>query len=57
MCSFACAHPQIFREVRVHSSLCHENVIKLYGAFQQGDQVVLVQEYANSGDLFTLLHK
>uniref|UniRef100_A0A7S3VP34 Protein kinase domain-containing protein n=1 Tax=Dunaliella tertiolecta TaxID=3047 RepID=A0A7S3VP34_DUNTE len=48
---------QIFREVKLHSSLSHEHVIKLYGAFQQADQVVLVQEFANMGDLFTLLHR
>jgi len=30
---------QIFREVKLHSSLQHENIITLFGAFQQGDQV------------------
>eukprot|EP00195_Chlamydomonas_chlamydogama_P005012 CAMPEP_0202904904 /NCGR_PEP_ID=MMETSP1392-20130828/31716_1 /ASSEMBLY_ACC=CAM_ASM_000868 /TAXON_ID=225041 /ORGANISM="Chlamydomonas chlamydogama, Strain SAG 11-48b" /LENGTH=588 /DNA_ID=CAMNT_0049592773 /DNA_START=178 /DNA_END=1944 /DNA_ORIENTATION=- len=48
---------QIYREVKLHSSMQHENIISLYGAFQQGDQVVLVQEYADSGDLFLLLHR
>lgn len=48
---------QIYREVKLHSSLQHENIIMLYAAFQQGDQVVLVQEYADAGDLFLLLHR
>jgi len=48
---------QIFREVKLHSSLSHEHIIKLFGAFQQADQVVLVQEFADAGDLFTLLHR
>lgn len=29
---------QIYREVKLHSSLRHENIISLYAAFQQGDQ-------------------
>eukprot|EP00197_Chlamydomonas_leiostraca_P002925 CAMPEP_0202857414 /NCGR_PEP_ID=MMETSP1391-20130828/360_1 /ASSEMBLY_ACC=CAM_ASM_000867 /TAXON_ID=1034604 /ORGANISM="Chlamydomonas leiostraca, Strain SAG 11-49" /LENGTH=678 /DNA_ID=CAMNT_0049536207 /DNA_START=165 /DNA_END=2201 /DNA_ORIENTATION=- len=48
---------QIFREVKLHSSLSHEHIIRLFGAFQQADQVVLVQEFADAGDLFTLLHR
>ena len=48
---------QIYREVRVHSNLCHENIVHLYAAFQEGDKVILVQEYADGSDLFTLLHK
>ena len=30
---------QIYREVKLHSSLQHENIITLFGAFQQGEQV------------------
>ncbi|KAI8467295.1 MAG: kinase-like domain-containing protein [Monoraphidium minutum] len=48
---------QIYREVRLHSSLQHENVVKLYAAFKEGDRVVMVQEYADGGDLFSLLQK
>ncbi len=29
---------QIYREVRVHSNLCHENIVHLYAAFQVGQQ-------------------
>eukprot|EP00798_Chlamydomonas_sp_ICE-L_P009633 gene9633-7547_t len=48
---------QIYREIELHSSLKHEHVIALYGAFQEGSRVVLVQEFAEAGDLFTLLHR
>ena len=41
--------------MRLHSSLHHENVVKLYAAFQEGDRVVMVQEYVDGGDLFGLL--
>lgn len=34
---------QIYREVRVHSPLQHENVVHLLAAFQEGEKVVMVQ--------------
>ncbi|GLC33124.1 hypothetical protein PLESTB_000367700 [Pleodorina starrii] len=48
---------QIYREVQLHGKLAHNNVIGLYGAFQVDSQVVMVQEFADGGDLFTLLHR
>ena len=48
---------QIFREVRLHASLQHENIVKLFAAFKEGDRVVMVQEYADGGDLFSLLQR
>ncbi|KAL6756955.1 kinase-like domain-containing protein [Haematococcus lacustris] len=48
---------QIYREVNVHAQLRHSNIVHLYAAFQEGDRVVMVQEYADGSDLFTLLHK
>ncbi|WIA37831.1 hypothetical protein OEZ86_014687 [Tetradesmus obliquus] len=48
---------QIFREVGLHASLAHEHVVQLSAAFQEGDFVVLVQEYAAGGNLFELLQK
>eukprot|EP00198_Chlamydomonas_reinhardtii_P002274 XP_001691610.1 WNK protein kinase [Chlamydomonas reinhardtii] len=41
---------------KLHGKLAHGNVIGLYGAFQVDSQVVMVQEFADGGDLFTLLH-
>lgn len=48
---------QIYREVRVHAGLRHENVVQLHASFQEGDKVVMVLEYADGNDLFSLLHK
>jgi serine/threonine protein kinase len=48
---------QIYREVQVHSSLHHENIVHLLASFQEGEKVVMVQEYADGSDLFALLHK
>ncbi|GFH26233.1 protein kinase domain-containing protein, partial [Haematococcus lacustris] len=48
---------QIYREVHVHAQLRHANIVLLLAAFQEGDKVVIVQEYADGCDLFTLLHK
>ncbi|KAL6762355.1 kinase-like domain-containing protein [Haematococcus lacustris] len=48
---------QIYREVNVHAQLRHANIVLLLAAFQEGDKVVMVQEYADGCDLFTLLHK
>lgn len=48
---------QIYREVRLHSSLQHENILRLFAAFQEGDNVVMVTEYAAHGDLFNFMQK
>eukprot|EP00798_Chlamydomonas_sp_ICE-L_P015342 gene15342-21429_t len=48
---------QIYREVQTHSALQHENIVHLYASFQEGDKVVLVQEYAGGSDLFHIMHK
>jgi len=50
-------HYQVYREIRVHAGLQHQHIIALFCAFQEGNDVVLVQEYAEGGDLYRLLHK
>jgi aurora kinase len=47
----------VYREIRLHSSLAHQHIIQLYCAFQEGNDVVMVQEYAEGGDLYRLLHR
>lgn len=42
---------QIYREVRVHASLQHENIVQLLSAFQEGDQVVMVQVSGEVGSV------
>ncbi|GAX80075.1 hypothetical protein CEUSTIGMA_g7513.t1 [Chlamydomonas eustigma] len=46
---------QLLREARLHVTLMHPNIIRMYAAFKQADGVVLVQEYADGGDLLQLL--
>lgn len=46
---------QIEREIRIHTSLDHENIIKLYAAFEDRKVVCLVLENAEGGDLFERL--
>ena len=41
--------PQVAREIDIHASLDHPNVVKLYAAFEDGDGIYLVQEYASQG--------
>ncbi|KAG1670024.1 hypothetical protein FOA52_011180 [Chlamydomonas sp. UWO 241] len=50
-------HFQVYREIRVHSTLQHQNIVHLFAAFKEGHDVVLVQEYAEGGDLYRLLHR
>eukprot|EP00951_Prasinocladus_malaysianus_P008429 scaffold61029_cov24-Prasinocladus_malaysianus.AAC.1 len=45
-------HVQVKREVDLHCSLSHPNIIDLYGAFEDDKHYYLVQEFAYGGDLF-----
>lgn len=38
---------QVNREIQLHSVLKHENIIDFYAAFEDTDNVYLVQEYAH----------
>ncbi|KAF6254945.1 kinase-like domain-containing protein [Scenedesmus sp. NREL 46B-D3] len=46
---------QVAREVRLHIGLNHENIILLYAAFQEAGHVVMVQEFAGGGDLWSFI--
>lgn len=43
-------------EVRQLSRVCHENIVRLYGACTKGSNICLVMEYAEGGSLFNVLH-
>ncbi|GLI68340.1 hypothetical protein VaNZ11_012742 [Volvox africanus] len=46
------------REIEIHIQLLHRHVVRLYAAFlDEGDRVVLVQEYAAQGDLYGVLQR
>jgi aurora kinase len=39
----------VTREINIHASLLHPNVVRLFAAFEDGDGIYLVQEYASRG--------
>eukprot|EP01025_Chloroclados_australasicus_P056133 TRINITY_DN68_c0_g1_i1.p1 TRINITY_DN68_c0_g1~~TRINITY_DN68_c0_g1_i1.p1 ORF type:complete len:610 (-),score=23.29 TRINITY_DN68_c0_g1_i1:514-2343(-) len=43
---------QVAREVKLHANLTHPNVIRLYAAWLEGNNLNLVMDYANGGDLY-----
>ncbi|GIL86239.1 hypothetical protein Vretimale_13767 [Volvox reticuliferus] len=46
------------REIEIHIQLLHRHVVRLYAAFMdEGDRVVLVQEYATHGDLYNVVQR
>lgn len=47
----------VSREVGLHLGLDHPNIIWLFAAFEEGNAVVLVQEYAGKGDLFQFINR
>ena len=42
----------IQKEVLIHKTLNHENIIKYYSSFQQVDKFYIILEYAAGGELF-----
>ncbi|GIL65801.1 hypothetical protein Vafri_19410 [Volvox africanus] len=42
------------REVRIHTDLAHDNILTMYGVFEEDGRLVLVLERAVRGDLFRL---
>jgi serine/threonine-protein kinase Chk1 len=42
----------IQKEVLIHKTLNHENVVKFYSSFQQLDKFYIILEYASGGELF-----
>ena len=47
---------QLMREARLHPTLNHPNVLKMYGAFRDQDVIIMVLEWCNQGDLMDLWH-
>ncbi|GLC48162.1 hypothetical protein PLESTB_000066000 [Pleodorina starrii] len=46
------------REIEIHCQLVHRHIARLHAAFMdEGDRVVLVQEYAAQGDLYGVLQR
>lgn len=47
----------LFREIKLHSSLEHANIITFHAAFMENDNVFIVQEFADGGDLLSMLFR
>lgn len=47
----------LFREIKLHSGLTHPNIIAFYAAFMEGDNVFIIEEFADGGDLLSLMFK
>ncbi|EFJ45821.1 hypothetical protein VOLCADRAFT_93937 [Volvox carteri f. nagariensis] len=47
----------LFREIKLHAMLDHVNIIAFYAAFMEGDNVFIIEEFADGGDLLGLLFK
>ncbi|PSC71935.1 aurora other [Micractinium conductrix] len=48
---------QVSREIEIHASLLHPNIVRLYAAFEDADGIYLVQEFAARGDLYVELSR
>jgi serine/threonine-protein kinase Chk1 len=40
------------KEFKIHSSVSHQNIIKMYGSHEDSDSVYFLLEYAAAGELF-----
>lgn len=46
------AQRQIVREIKYHSYLKHENIIKLFGVFHDEEKIYMILEYAADGEVY-----
>lgn len=49
------ASRQLVREIKIHSSLDHPNIVKSYGVMQSEEDVYILMEYASGGNLYSKL--
>ena len=47
----------IYNEISIHSKLAHENIIKLYNVHEDKDNINIIMEYAENGNLYELISK
>ena len=50
---------QLLQEIKIQSYCTHENILKIYGFFDDKEHIYLILEYMEEGTLFThlKLHK
>jgi len=47
----------IYNEIKIHSKLDHENIIKLYNVYEDNENINIILEYAPNGNLYELIAK
>ena len=47
----------IYNEINLHSKLAHENIIKLYNVHEDKENINIIMEYAEKGNLYELISK
>jgi len=47
---------QLGKEIQLHYSLDHPNIVHFYGCFEEQENLYLVMEYMNGGTLFDQLN-
>lgn len=47
----------LFREISVHQTLIHPNIVRLYDHMEDHTKLYLIMEYVDKGTLYDLLHK
>ncbi len=47
----------IYNEINIHSKLDHENIIKLYNVHEDNENINIIMEYAEHGNLYELIKK
>ena len=45
----------IYNEINIHSKLAHENIIKLYNIHEDNENIDIIMEYAENGNLYELI--
>ncbi|KAK0590435.1 hypothetical protein LWI29_027048 [Acer saccharum] len=50
-------HHQLRREMEIHTSLHHPNIMWLYGWFHHDERIFLIFEYDHNSELYELLRK
>ena len=51
------SYEQILNEIRIHSKLDHENIIHLYNVYEDEENIKIIMEYAQKGNLFDVIQK
>ena len=47
----------IYNEINIHSKLEHENIIRLYNVYEDSENINIIMEYAQNGNLYELITK